>query len=92
MCLQLGLGITFTVHNLSTHLSTSQFQQHRVTDDTRFPFGKYKGTPMADVPASYLLWLEKKPWMEQKFGNFIEYIRLHMEQLQQETARANQWG
>lgn len=28
-----------------------------LTDDSLMPFGKYKGKPMADVPASYLLWL-----------------------------------
>ena len=28
-----------------------------MTDTDLMPFGKYKGTPMEDVPASYLLWL-----------------------------------
>jgi len=26
-------------------------------DKTPMPFGKYKGTPLGNVPASYLLWL-----------------------------------
>lgn len=28
-----------------------------LTDHTPMPYGKYKGTPMANVPADYLLWL-----------------------------------
>ena len=28
-----------------------------MNDLSPMPFGKYKGTPMQDVPASYLLWL-----------------------------------
>lgn len=27
------------------------------TDKTPMPFGKYKGIPLGNVPASYLLWL-----------------------------------
>ncbi len=26
-------------------------------DHTLFPFGKYRGTKMANIPASYLLWI-----------------------------------
>lgn len=29
-------------------------------DTDPMPFGKYKGKPMAQVPASYLFWLEEK--------------------------------
>lgn len=29
----------------------------KLTDTDPMPFGKYKGTPMQDVPASYLHWL-----------------------------------
>lgn len=28
-----------------------------ITDNTPMPFGKYRGKPMIDVPAHYLLWL-----------------------------------
>ncbi len=31
-------------------------------DNTLFPFGKHKGKPMKDVPASYLKWLDGQPW------------------------------
>ncbi len=29
----------------------------KLTDDSPMPFGKHRGEKMADVPASYLLWL-----------------------------------
>ena len=28
-----------------------------LTDNSPMPFGKYKGTAMANVPADYLIWL-----------------------------------
>ncbi len=34
-----------------TNIDTPKF-----TDLTPMPFGKYKGTPLQDVPASYLHW------------------------------------
>lgn len=27
------------------------------TERTPMPFGKHKGTPLGDIPASYLIWL-----------------------------------
>lgn len=35
-----------------------------LTDTDRMPFGKYKGEPLSDVPASYLSWL----WNQDGFG------------------------
>lgn len=29
------------------------------TEITEMPFGKYKGTPIADIPDSYLIWLHE---------------------------------
>lgn len=31
-----------------------------LTDKDPMPFGKHKGTPLANVPAKYLLWLWKE--------------------------------
>lgn len=28
-----------------------------MTDNSKMPFGKYKGEKMANVPASYLIWI-----------------------------------
>lgn len=30
--------------------------QKTLEDDSLMPFGKFQGTPMKDVPASYLFW------------------------------------
>lgn len=35
----------------------------KFTDQTPMPWGEHKGTPMKDVPSSYLLWLFKQPWI-----------------------------
>lgn len=54
-----------------------------MTDNDEMPYGKYKGTAMANVPAPYLLWLNSNttPPPEVK-----KYIDEHKEQLQQEQA------
>lgn len=61
----------------------------KLTDDSLMPFGKYKGIPMADVPADYLLKLR-----EQGFKRFhvpkeltlvLNYIEENFEVLLQEA-------
>ena len=39
-----------------------------LTDESPMPFGKHKGTEMANVPADYLLWLWKKQGTSKPFG------------------------
>jgi len=34
------------------------------TDETLMPWGKHKGTPLSDVPGSYLAWLIEQPWIK----------------------------
>lgn len=43
-------------------------------DDTDpMPFGKHKGEPMQDVPASYLLWLwDQRPIRDKRLELYIE--------------------
>lgn len=54
---------------------------NELNDNSPMPWGKYKGTDMEDVPASYLLWL----WNEGKCsGNVKEYIKDNLEVLEQE--------
>lgn len=43
-------------------------------DSDPFPFGKYKGVPYEDVPASYLLWLGDQPWISDWLS-----VRLYIE-------------
>lgn len=43
------------------------------TDETEMPFGKYKGITLANVPASYLLWLRDN-------GNTFGAMRTYLEE------------
>lgn len=46
------------------------------TDETPMPFGKHKGTPLKDVPPSYLLWLyDNVPTLHEGFKQYINYNR-----------------
>lgn len=54
-----------------------------LSDTDAMPFGKYKGEPMQDVPASYLHWL----WQEiqnDKMNPVADYIRNNIEALKKE--------
>lgn len=50
---------TFRIKCIDSFLTTDFMQTTKegFTDKTPMPFGKYKGTAMANVPAPYLLWL-----------------------------------
>ncbi len=43
-----------------------------MTDNSLMPFGKYKGEKMANVPASYLLWLYENG---NTFGELKAYLQ-----------------
>jgi len=46
-----------------------------LTDESPMPFGKYKGTEMANVPADYLMWLyNQRPGMK-PFGREAQAVR-----------------
>lgn len=47
------------------------------------PYGQHKGIAMANVPASYLLWLNCNTTPPEEVKKYIEE---HKEQLQQEQA------
>lgn len=55
-----------------------------LTDLSPMPFGKFKGQPMQDVPASYLHWL----WSNGKQGDrrcpVADYIRRNLDALKQD--------
>ena len=53
----------------------------KITDQSKMTFGKYKGTAIEDVPASYLIWIydnKKCP------KNYMEYIKDNLDELYQE--------
>jgi len=45
----------------------------KLTDESLFPFGKYKGEKMWDVPATYLDWLMSTSWID-KWPDVVGYI------------------
>lgn len=40
-------------------------------DNTEMPFGKYQGVKLANVPASYLLWLYEKGPIDYRLRGYI---------------------
>lgn len=53
-----------------------------LTDTSPMPFGKHKGAPMQDVPASYLHWLWNNGLAEDKRSPVAAYIRENLEALE----------
>lgn len=60
-----------------------------LTDESPMPFGKHKGTAMANVPADYLLWMWNKQGSTKPFGEaaqaVMDYITENLEALKQEV-------
>ena len=55
-----------------------------MTDNDLMPFGEYKGQKMANVPASYLVWLYEN---KKCYGEIFGYIRDNYEVLKEEIER-----
>ncbi|HLI94239.1 MAG TPA: DUF3820 family protein [Puia sp.] len=55
-----------------------------VTDKTLMPFGKYKGTALANVPAGYLIYIYENMNLH---DNLKTYIKKNMDVLKAEVAR-----
>lgn len=55
-----------------------------LSDTDKMPFGKHKGTPMQDVPASYLHWLWTNGKKDDHRCPVAHYIRLRLHALQME--------
>jgi len=66
----------------------------KFTDSTPMPFGKYKGTKLANVPADYLIWLGQQYQAEiPKFiigRSLAVYIMDNYDALTAEIERAQQ--
>lgn len=41
---------------------------------TRMPYGKYKGTILADIPVSYLEWMAGKGFTKDKLGMMLSTV------------------
>jgi len=55
-------------------------------DNSLMPFGKYKGTKMANVPASYLIWIYEN---NKCSIEVIKYVRENLDVLKEESKREN---
>lgn len=60
------------------------FENMKLTDESKMPYGKHKDTEMADVPADYLIWLFEN---NRCSGNVKEYIKENLDVLQVEIKR-----
>ena len=58
-----------------------------MTDESIMPFGKHKGEKMANVPASYLLWIYDNMNL---FDDLREYIDENRDALEVEANREKQ--
>jgi uncharacterized protein (DUF3820 family) len=57
-------------------------------DNSQMPFGKFAGEKMANVPASYLMWLWNNDIVSvQKWNRVYWYIHKNLDSLQQELKR-----
>lgn len=64
----------------------------KLTDESLMPFGKHKGEKMANVPASYLLWLYDEYTMPNPRIGFIHrevlaYIEENLDVLREEMKK-----
>lgn len=68
-------------HNRNRAATSNAMKPLEDTDP--MPFGKHKGEPMQDVPASYLHWLWKEI-QHDKTSNVGDYIRRNLSALKKE--------
>lgn len=55
----------------------------KLEDDSPMPFGKYRGEPMSDVPASYFHWLWAEKGMKSDVQSPVaDYIRRNLVSLE----------
>lgn len=58
----------------------------KLTDNSLMPFGAHKGTKLANVPAEYLLYIDKNFSLQHNLKTYIEENR---DALEMEKKRAN---
>lgn len=53
----------------------------KMTDESIMPYGKYKGKKMANVPASYLMWMHREGKL---FQSIQEYVTENLDVLEKQ--------
>ena len=56
-------------------------------DDDKMPVGKYKGTAMANVPASYLDWIRRTWTLTPHTQGILGYIQDHRDVIAKELEK-----
>ncbi len=64
----------------------SVFRQRELTDDSPFPFGKWKGVAMKNVPAPYLDWFIGQDWAK-RWPAVVDYVNRSRKAIDQELER-----
>ncbi len=59
----------------------------KLQDDSPMPYGKYKGFPMEEVPADYLIWLMDNL---RASPEIIEYVKENREVLDKEIKESRE--
>jgi hypothetical protein len=60
------------------------------TDKTLMPFGKYKDTPLIDVPADYLMWFYEQEWASSAWIDLYKYVENNLRALKAEKKLINE--
>jgi len=64
----------------------------KYTDETPMPFGKHKGVKLANVPASYLLFMYESKYLKAPLLDYVEENKEVLEQqAKKEKIAANKW-
>lgn len=61
----------------------------KVKDSYQMPFGKYKGKPIGEVPATYLDWLAGERPLVKNYPMVALYIKQNREQINKELEETN---
>lgn len=71
MCLYIYLSLSYLYH-----VENLQPDPKVLVDivQTRMPYGKYKGTIIADIPVSYLEWMADKGFTKDKLGMMLSTV------------------
>lgn len=56
-----------------------------MNDESLMPFGKHKDKRLIDVPDSYLLWLLRQDWVEEKYPELWAYLIENQDALDDDT-------
>ncbi len=50
---------------------TNEVNELEMLARTQMPFGKYQGTPLIDLPESYVVWFQSSGFPEGKLGHLL---------------------